>query len=112
MLSHHSPLIENGRLKLASILQLMTKAGITLHGFKLATSCYCPPPPRDADVVTTSCSVRVYSNRTRQRHNDGVKHNTMDLEHVLVNRGIQTGRVASKILYNTDAVDLTLARPV
>ena len=56
--------------------------------------------------------LRVYSDRTRQRHNDGVKHNALELEHMLVNRRIQTGRVASKILYNRAAVDLTFARPV
>ena len=43
---------------------------------------------------------------------DGVKHNALVLEHMLVNRRIQTGRDASKILYNRDAVGLTLARPV
>ena len=52
---------------------------------------------------------RVYSDRTRQRQNDGVKHKVLDLEYMLVNRGIQTGRVASKNLYNRDAVDLTLS---
>ena len=56
--------------------------------------------------------LRVYSDRTRQRQNDGVKHYALDLEHMLVNRSIQTGRVASKNLYNKDAVVLTLARPV
>ena len=55
---------------------------------------------------------RVYSDRTRQRQNDGVKHNALDLEHLLVNRCIQTGRVASKKLNNRDAVVLTLARSV
>ena len=48
----------------------------------------------------------------RQRQNDGVKHYARDFEHTLVNRSIQTGRVASKKLYNRDAVVLTLARPV
>ena len=57
-------------------------------------------------------AIMVYSDRTRQRHNDGVKHNALVLEHMLVNRCIQTGRVASKNLYNRDAVILTLARPV
>ena len=37
---------------------------------------------------------------------------TLDLEHMLVNRSIQTGCVASKNLYNRDAINLTLARPV
>ena len=59
-----------------------------------------------------SARLRVYSDRTRQRQNDGVKHNALDLEHILVNWSIQTGRVASKNLYNRDAVDLTLSRPV
>ena len=62
--------------------------------------------------TTFTCAVRVYSDRTRQRHNGGVKHNALDLEHILVNRSIQTGSVASKNVYNRDAVDLTLARPV
>ena len=56
--------------------------------------------------------VRVFSDRTRQRQNDGVKHYALDLEHMLVNQSIQTGRVASKNLYNRDAAVLTLARPV
>ena len=47
-----------------------------------------------------------------QRQNDGVKHNALGLEHMLVNRSIQTGRVASKKFYNRDAVYVTLARPV
>ena len=34
------------------------------------------------------------------------------MEHMFVNRSIQTDRVASKKKYNRDAVDLTLARPV
>ena len=41
-----------------------------------------------------------------------VKHNALVLEHMFVNRSIQTGCVASKILYNRGTVDLTLARPV
>ena len=49
-------------------------------------------------------TLRVYSDWTRQRHNDGVKHNALVLEHMLVNRSIQTGRVASKMLYNSVAV--------
>ena len=61
---------------------------------------------------TTRTRIRVYSDRTRQGQNDGVKHNALDLEHMLVNRSIQTGRVASKILYNRNAVDLKLTRPV
>ena len=44
--------------------------------------------------------------------NDGVKHNALELEHMFVNRSIQTGRVASQNLYNRDAVVLTYARPV
>ena len=60
----------------------------------------------------TTSPLRVYSDRTRQRHNDGVRHNALELEHMFVNRSIQTGCVASKILYNRDAVVLTLARPV
>ena len=39
--------------------------------------------------------LRVYSDRTRQRQIDGVKHNALVLEHILVNRSIQTGRVAT-----------------
>ena len=46
--------------------------------------------------ILASC-LRVYSDRTRQRHYDGVKHNALELEHMFVNRSIQTGRVASKI---------------
>ena len=38
----------------------------------------------------------VYSDRTRQRQNDGVKDNALDLGHLLVNRSIQTGRAVSK----------------
>ena len=57
-------------------------------------------------------SLRVYSDRTRQRQIDGVKQDALVLEHMLINRSIHTGRVASKSLYNRDAVDLTLARPV
>ena len=57
-------------------------------------------------------SVRVYSDRTRQRQNDGVKHNSLEMEYMFVNRSIQTGRVDSKNLDNRDAVVLTLARPV
>ena len=57
-------------------------------------------------------SFRVYSDRTRQRQNDGLKPNALDLEHMLVNRSIQTGCVASKNLYNKDAVVWTLVRPV
>ena len=34
------------------------------------------------------------------------KHNALELEHMFVNLSIQTGRVASKKLYNRDAVDL------
>ena len=49
---------------------------------------------------------RVYSDWTRQRQFDRVTDNALDLEHLLLNRSIQTGRVASKILYNRDAVDL------
>ena len=30
-------------------------------------------------------SIMVYSDRTRQRHNDGVKHNALELEHMFVN---------------------------
>ena len=56
--------------------------------------------------------IRLYSDRTRQRQYDGVIHNALDLEHILVNRSIQTCRVASKKLYIRDVVDLTLARPV
>ena len=41
-----------------------------------------------------------------------VKMTALDLEHMLVNWSIQTGRVASKKLYKRDAVVLTLARPV
>ena len=47
-----------------------------------------------------------------QRQIDGVKHNALVLEDMLVNRSIRIGRGASKILYNRDAVGLTLARPV
>ena len=65
----------------------------------------------DTCIVSAMC-IRVYSDRTRQRQNDGVKHNALESEHMFVNRSIQTGRVASKNLYNRDAVDLTLARPV
>ena len=57
-------------------------------------------------------TVRVYPDRTRQRQFDDVKHNALVLEHILINRCIQTGRVASKILFNRDTVDLTLALPV
>ena len=56
--------------------------------------------------------VRVYTDWTRQHQFDGIKHNALFLEHMLVNRSIHTGRVASRILYNRDAVDLTLARQV
>ena len=56
--------------------------------------------------------VRVYSHRTRQRQFEAAKHNALIVEHMFVNRSIETGRVASKILYNKDAVDLTLVRPV
>ena len=52
------------------------------------------------DTILCKTDLRVYSDRTRQRQNDGVKHNALDLEHMLVNRSIQTGRVASKNLYN------------
>ena len=54
----------------------------------------------------------VYSEWTRQRHYDGVKHNALVLEHMLVNRSMHTSLVASTILYNRDAIDLALARPV
>ena len=57
-------------------------------------------------------NVRVYSDRTRQRQNGGVKHNALELEQMFVNRSIQTGRVESKNIYNRDAVGLTLPRPV
>ena len=58
----------------------------------------------DPDLVDGETSgleqpVRVYSDRTRQRHFDGVKHNAPVLEHMLVNRCIQTGRVASFCCY-------------
>ena len=36
-------------------------------------------------------SVRVYSDWTRQRQFDGVKHDALVLEHMLVNRSIHTG---------------------
>ena len=69
------------------------------------------PTPDPQMVTDVLIRVRVYSDRTRQRQFDGVKHNTLVLEHMLVNLCIQTGRVASKILYNRDAVVLTMARP-
>ena len=50
--------------------------------------------------------------KTRQGQYDGVKHNALELEHMFVNRSIQSGSVASKNLYNRDAVVLTLVRPV
>ena len=63
-------------------------------------------------VTRVSVFFRVYSDRTRQRLNDGVKHNALDLEHMLVNRGAIGRAAASNNLYNSDAVVLTLARPV
>ena len=54
-------------------------------------------PVMNGAAIANVVYLRVYSDRTRQRHNDGVKHNALDLEHMLVNRSIQTGRVASKI---------------
>ena len=53
-----------------------------------------------------SLALRVQTGRV------SVKMTALDLEYMLVNRSIQTGRVASTILYNRDAVDLTLVRPV
>ena len=56
-------------------------------------------------VPTVSYALRVYSDRMRQRHNDGVKHNALELEHMFVNRSIQTGRVASDLRGNPKGVD-------
>ena len=50
--------------------------------------------------------VRVYSDWTRQRQFDGVKHKALVLEHMLINRCIQTGRVASGIRGNPKDVDV------
>ena len=61
--------------------------------------------------VQSEYTLRVYSDWTRQRQFDGVKHNVLVLEHMLFNQSIHTARVASKFLYNRDAVDLTLACP-
>ena len=61
----------------------------------------------DNVVYITQPGVRVYSDRTRQRQNYGVKRIALDLEHMSVIRSIQTGRVASKNLYNRDAIDLS-----
>ena len=38
--------------------------------------------------------IRVYSDWTRQRQFDGVKHDVLALEHMLTNRSIHTGRAA------------------
>ena len=43
---------------------------------------------------------------------DGVKHDALILEHMLVNRSIHTRRAALQLLYNSNTVDLTLAPPV
>ena len=51
----------------------------------------------ESNIHITYKTLRVYSDRTLQRQNDGVKHNALDLEHMLVNRSIQTGHDASKI---------------
>ena len=62
----------------------------------------------DCEIVAVKLALRVYSDRTHQRQNDGVKHNALEfveLEHMFVNRSIRTGRVASKKVYNRDAVD-------
>ena len=56
--------------------------------------------------------VRVYSDRTRQRQNDGVKHNSLELEHMFVNRSIQTGRVASGLRGNPKDVDFFVMQEV
>ena len=59
----------------------------------------------DPDLVDGETSgleqpVRVYSDRSHQRQSDGVKRKALVLEHMLVNRCIQTGRVASNLLCN------------
>ena len=63
---------------------------------------------------TTSKDYRdmVYSDWTRRCQCDSLKHDALVLEHMLFNRSIHTGCGAIKLLYNSDAVDLTLARPV
>ena len=57
-------------------------------------------------------SIRVYSEWTRQRNNDGVKRGALVSEHMLINRSILTGRAALQFLKKSDTVVMTLARPV
>ena len=52
--------------------------------------------------------LRVYSDWTRQRQIDGVKHVALVLEPMLINRNIHTWHAALSFLYNSDAVDLTI----
>ena len=47
-------------------------------------------------TVSTQRSFRVYSDRTGQRQFDGVKHNALVLEPMLVKPSIQTGRVTAQ----------------
>ena len=43
---------------------------------------------------TTRTRIRVYSDWTRQRHCDGVKHYALIIGHMLMNQRIHTGRAA------------------
>ena len=43
---------------------------------------------------TTKTTFRIYLDWMRQRECDGVKHDALVLEHMLINRSIHTGRAA------------------
>ena len=45
----------------------------------------------------------------RRRQFDGVKHDALVFEHMLINVSIHIGRAALYVLYNRDAAVLTLA---
>ena len=94
------------------VLHKSSKATVRSAKFRMRSSRAKSTTMKNFVSYFIQMSLKVYSDRTRQRKFDGVKHNALVLEHMLINRSIHTGRVGSKILYNSDAVDLTLARLV